>query len=882
MAEVGIWFHDRGVYSEDSCLRLLRYNNWPTAASGTHGIATFARPMVFPRFPGLDRDLNTASLKNAKRPKPLRHFSHHCRIIVSKRSLAVHSRRVVASKLANGNCRNLPTFSQETDNSLSTRLMSLENNHLVKFEDFTLDLEERTLWSYGRMIPLAPKVMDTLCLLAKNAGRLLSKQEMMDKLWADTFVEERNLTQNIFTLRKVLGDGETGKRLIETVPRRGYRFVAEVQPVEAAEHLHVSHRKQTKITAEGYASPRELTDAMNEVALTVSEPSNQSSGVITREARFSRQHLFIFGIGFAALLTMGSVLWGWQQGAIPFSSRADDSRVRLSFERLTDSGKVFFPTISPDEQSFAYVLTDRENFTVELQNVASGSRTVVLGPTDQEIGRPRFSSDGNYLFYRGVSTRGDPGTVYRIPIFGGTPRAIAAGLLSDPSVSPDGEWLAFIRNSAVVSGQELVICRSTDGSEERVVATRVGNRSFRIWNFSPSWSPDGKKVFVGLSARPTVDEPDARSEGFGLMNIEDGTFERVNTPQWEGFAQAEWMPDGRTIVFLAKENSIDPYQVWMVDYPAGTGSRVTNDAHDYRFFSVPAGGGFILATQERTSLNLWSIPVADPGKAKQLTFSSEIQHGQRGIAWTPDGQHIVYTVNESPSDTNLWKLNIETLEKKQLTFDSRTMNWFPNVTPGGSILFTSSRGKGTHVWTMDQDGGSLSQITHGISEGFSNATSDGEWLVYASPAWDPESLWKKSLTDSTEPIKLVSGAGGSNSPSPDGRQIVVSYKVKSDNGNLVYRYGLMPFAHGEQPEDLGFNPYLGAIAWTSDRPGFYYLRDLGMNLSNIWYYDLGDRSHSQVTDFDDQMFSLSLSPDGSTLATARGETVSNAFRIGGF
>ena len=91
----------------------------------------------------------------------------------------------------------------------------------------------------------------------------------------------------------------------------------------------------------------------------------------------------------------------------------------------------------------------------------------------------------------------------------------------------------------------------------------------------------------------------------------------------------------------------------------------------------------------------------------------------------------------------------------------------------------------------------------------------------------------------------------------------------------------MPFAPTETPQDIGFNPYFGAMAWKNDNSGFYYVKDLGLNLNNIWYYDLKTKSHRQVTDFDDRMCSLSLSPDQSTLATARGRTVSNIFKISG-
>src|SRR5215203_5020774 len=99
---------------------------------------------------------------------------------------------------------------------------------IYTFERFTLDADERTLFDAGRPISLAPKAFDTLLMLVANAGRVLSKERMLSEIWEDSFVEENNLAQNISSLRKVLG--ETGEhRFIDTVPKFGYRFVAEVQ-----------------------------------------------------------------------------------------------------------------------------------------------------------------------------------------------------------------------------------------------------------------------------------------------------------------------------------------------------------------------------------------------------------------------------------------------------------------------------------------------------------------------------------------------------------------------------------------------------------------------------------------------------------------------------
>ena len=106
--------------------------------------------------------------------------------------------------------------------------MSLQTNNIYEFEGFRLDFSEKTLQGSGGMIPLTPKVFETLCVLVGNAGRLIEKDELMQKLWQDRFVEESNLTFNIKMLRKALGDNAHRPQFIETVQSRGYRFIADV------------------------------------------------------------------------------------------------------------------------------------------------------------------------------------------------------------------------------------------------------------------------------------------------------------------------------------------------------------------------------------------------------------------------------------------------------------------------------------------------------------------------------------------------------------------------------------------------------------------------------------------------------------------------------
>lgn len=107
--------------------------------------------------------------------------------------------------------------------------MTDQVTHVYKFGPFHLDTREHVLLRDGRPVPLPPKVFDTLAVLVQNSGHIVAKDELMKTVWPDSFVEEANLAQNIFTLRKVLGENPRGQQYIETVPKRGYRFVVTIE-----------------------------------------------------------------------------------------------------------------------------------------------------------------------------------------------------------------------------------------------------------------------------------------------------------------------------------------------------------------------------------------------------------------------------------------------------------------------------------------------------------------------------------------------------------------------------------------------------------------------------------------------------------------------------
>jgi pimeloyl-ACP methyl ester carboxylesterase/DNA-binding winged helix-turn-helix (wHTH) protein len=124
-------------------------------------------------------------------------------------------------------------------------MTSKQARRFYAFGVFRLDAGERVLFDERGVVPLTPKAFDTLLVLVENSGHLLGKEELMRKVWPDSFVEENNLAQNISMLRKALGEEGGGQKYIETVPKRGYRFAAEVREDAEAEADSAAHARAT-------------------------------------------------------------------------------------------------------------------------------------------------------------------------------------------------------------------------------------------------------------------------------------------------------------------------------------------------------------------------------------------------------------------------------------------------------------------------------------------------------------------------------------------------------------------------------------------------------------------------------------------------------------
>jgi len=192
--------------------------------------------------------------------------------------------------------------------------MSQQTKRLFEFGHFRLDVTECRLLRDGVPVPLKPKVLETLVVLVENSGHMLDKEELIRRLWPDSFVEEANLAVNISQLRKALGESENGGRYIETVPKRGYRFVAQVREVltEPAD-LIVRERTRSRIVIEEHEtiSQDEVEPAVAIKACTATAPSapveEQATSKVRERIKASKQLKRGALLALAALVVAASI-----------------------------------------------------------------------------------------------------------------------------------------------------------------------------------------------------------------------------------------------------------------------------------------------------------------------------------------------------------------------------------------------------------------------------------------------------------------------------------------------------------------------------------------------------------------------------------------------
>ena len=342
--------------------------------------------------------------------------------------------------------------------------MSRAITGLYEFGPFRLDLDRRVLTREHQVLSLPPKTFDLLVLLVQSPGRAFSKQELMNALWPDTFVEEANLSFQVSVLRKALGDD--GARWVETVPKHGYRFGAAVRGTMPS----------GKSSAEPSASAK-------------SEPSS----VILKRSTKTKVWLVAATVT-AALLAVVVLLTVVRE---PHTAAVRTSPA-LAVPLTAYPGDERAPSLSPDGSRVAFSWNgptqDNYDIYVKLAGPGEPHRLTTSSARDES---PTWSPDGRFIAFIRFTSPNTAADLVVIPALGGAERTISTILpvpippsvrpISNLSWTPDGRWLAF-GGATSPNGSRGIWLISVDGSEQRRL-TEAGGGGLN--DHSPLVAPDG-------------------------------------------------------------------------------------------------------------------------------------------------------------------------------------------------------------------------------------------------------------------------------------------------------------------------------------------------------------------------------------------------------
>ena len=746
--------------------------------------------------------------------------------------------------------------------------MGNNGNNLRRFDQYRIDLDRKILWINDSPAELPTKAVELLCVLIENEGSVISKGELLDRVWQDSFVEEGVLPQNVYLLRKIFKLHGTSENLIQTVARRGYRFVCDRLEPANGNRITIEHEVfEQKLIAETEYS----TDGD---ASLVHDPrfayNDDRSKTISADRRAGAVYFLAVGVLVVGLIGFFALYPRFSGGNSDPVRQTGATEVQ--YDRLTASGRALYVGLSPNDENAAYVINTADGkFSLLLYHLPTKSETVIVEPQESHLFSIQFSPDGNYIYYgaaKGIERAG----IYRIPILGGTGQLITTAPVNYFSISPDGEWMAFYKRVPEEPAHHLTICRAIDGGGCRTVTKRANGPGFKIWGTSPAWYPDGSKL---LAAAFTPVGPGKRARQHLLeIDLETGEQKDIAAPEWAGVHQAYWTSDGTGIYTMVREKFGDPVQLWYLDYPSGNARRITNDNNDYRQFRRSSDSAFLLAAMWSKAENLFLVPAGDPSNARQLTHDIAGNNGAWSLKWTVDGNGLVYSRSDGYLVGNLWKLDLDSMAVTQLTFDKHARPDTVEVTAdGASAIFASNRTGTFQIWQVGLDGTGLKQLGENSAKGEPEISPDGRWLYY-----NGDGRWKMPV-EVGEPIRVINETLGVTRISPaDPATFAAFYFDNEEKEISPWKLGI--FREGNERPVTSLDIKAINFDWKADGSGLYIVDD-GESFSNIWFAPIDGGKPVRITNFKDQKISnLSLSPDGKTFAVSRGAAIGNIIRIG--
>jgi Tol biopolymer transport system component/DNA-binding winged helix-turn-helix (wHTH) protein len=676
---------------------------------------------------------------------------------------------------------------------------------------------------------------DLLLVLIQNPNRIVEKDFLLKSVWPDSFVEEGNITFNIRQLRKALGDNVQDPIYIETIPRRGYRFVAEVTNL----------------------APDDETDV--EVCEDEGRVSHETSWLTSRPTLAISTFVLLAAVmGSALWLSRGNRVQGAPILSAPFAS-----------EKLSTDGQVTHAVITPDGKTVVYSHRSGKKQSLWLRQLDTSNNIQIIPPSEAFFGGLAVSPDGNSVYI----TRGTqaPGArqldVYRLPIVGGVPQKLIDETQGWISISPDGEKISYVR--CYYKYDEfcsLWVADAADGKNERKLVSRP--RPLRIAD--NKISPDGRKVAFAVGQSWTG------SNEFSFMeaDIETGAEREITPQRFFNINYIASLPDQSGWLISALKLPDKNYRIWKVSDATGDVSMLTADSETYSRLSLDAKGRLLVSTRIEPDFKLNLYQTDEPDAAPKVLADGA------SVAFAPD-KKIFYSTRMS-GDSEVWSINPDGTDQRQLTNDPAD-DFGSIVSPDNrSVFFSSNRSGQLHVWRMAPDGTNQTQVTTQEGGFPLRLSPDGQWLYYRSGL--NGTLRRVSIADSKEELVLSPPPRVDFALAPDTARVALTRRENNE-----YTFSIVSLADNQV--EKSFKPAVPAtrpayVIWSHDGNDLVYvLEDPNSENRTLWFQGMDDNKPRKIADLGNtDIFELSgfaLSYDAKSFVVAQGTWNHNAVLIKG-